>query len=199
MYPRVQGALGRTAVWSWTVIPVAITIALALLPVLPARAAVAAVTRHRIKTVTYLGHSFGVPRGWRVINLVHHPRTCVRFDRHAIYLGTPATNEACPSSIIGTTEAMLIEPAARGAAPQAAENPVTRQITVTGQRLHVVATFRRHPGQIRRILGRAAWAGPCTWTRPGPSGPRWTRRSRPGLPATTGSASTPAPRPAQPR
>ena len=153
MYPRVQGKLGRAAVWSGTSVPVAITIALALLPVLPARAALAAVTR--IKTVTYLGHSFEVPRGWRVINLVQHPRTCVRFDRHTMYLGTPAANQACPSSIVGTTEAMLIQPASRGAAPQAAENPVTRQITVTGQRLRIVATFRRHPEQIRRILDRA--------------------------------------------
>jgi hypothetical protein len=167
MYSRVQGKLGRAAAWSWISVPVAITIALALLPVLPAQAAVAAMGQHRIKTVTYLGHSFEVPRGWRVINLAHHRRTCVRFDRHTMYLGTPAANEACPGSIVGTTEAMLIEPAARGAAPLAAENPTTRRITVTGQRLHI--------------------------------GPRWTRRSRPGPPATTGSASIPVPRPAQPR
>lgn len=156
MYSRVRGRLGRAAVWSWTSVPAALAISLALLPVLPARAAVAAVTQHRIKTVTYLGHSFEVPPGWRVINLAQHPRTCVRFDRHTMYLGTPARNEACPSSIVGTTEAMLIEPAARGAAPQAAENPVTRQITVTSRRVHIVATYRRNPGQIRRILGHAA-------------------------------------------
>ena len=156
MYSRVRGRLGRAAVWSWTSVPAALAISLALLPVLPARAAVAAVTQHRIKTVTYLGHSFEVPPGWRVINLARHPRTCVRFDRHAMYLGTPARNEACPSSIVGTTEAMLIEPAARGAAPQSAENPVTRQITVTSRRVHIVATYRRNPGQIRRILGHAA-------------------------------------------
>ncbi len=160
MYSRVHGKVGRAAGYSWTAIPVAITMALALLAELPARAAVAAVTQHRIKTVTYRGHSFEVPPGWRVIDLAQHPRTCVRFDRHTIYLGTPAANEACPSSIIGTTEAMLIGPASRGAATRATENPMTRQITVTGQRLHIVATFRRHPGQIRQILGRAGlgWA-----------------------------------------
>lgn len=172
MNSRVHGKVGRAAVYSWTAIPVAITMALALLAELPARAAVAAVTQHRIKTVTYRGHSFEVPPGWRVIDLAQHPRTCVRFDRHTIYLGTPAANEACPSSIIGTTEAMLIGPASRGAATRATENPMTRQITVTGQRLHIVATFRRHPGQIRQILGRQAWAGPCTRTRPEPGGPR---------------------------
>ena len=155
MYSQVQGKLGRAAGWPWTSVPVAMTIALALLPVLPARVAAAAVTQYRIKTVTYHGHSFEVPRGWRVINLADHPRTCVRFDRHAIYLGAPTANEACPSSIVGTTEAMLIEPASRGAAPQAAENPVTRQITVTGEQLHIVATFHRHPAQIRQILRRA--------------------------------------------
>lgn len=155
MYPQVQGNFGRAAGWPWTSVPVAITIALALLPVLPAHAAAVAVTQHRIKTVTYHGHSFEVPRGWRVINLADHPRACVRFDRHAIYLGAPTANEACPSSIVGTTEAMLIEPAPRDAAARAAENPVTRQITVTGERLHIVATFHRHPAQIRQILRRA--------------------------------------------
>lgn len=155
MYSQVQDKPGRTAGWPGTPVLVAITIALALLPILTARAAGAAVTQHRIKTVTYHGHSFGVPFGWRVINLADHPRTCVRFDRHAIYLGAPTANEACPSSVVGTTEAMLIEPASRGAAPQAAENPVTRRITVTGGRLHIVATFHRHPGQIRQILRRA--------------------------------------------
>jgi Rv2525c-like, glycoside hydrolase-like domain len=152
MYSRVQGKLGHPAVWSWTSVPVAITIALGLLPVLPARAAV---TQHRIKTVAYLGHSFEVPPGWRVINLTQHRQTCVRFDRHTMYVGTPAANEACPSSVVGTTEAMLVEPAPRGAAAQAAVNPVTRKITITSQRLHIVATFRRHPAQIRQILRRA--------------------------------------------
>jgi hypothetical protein len=31
----------------------------------------------------------------------------------------------------------------------------TRQITVTGERLHIVATFHNHPAQIRQILRRA--------------------------------------------
>lgn len=84
MYSQVQDKPGRTAGWPGTPVLVAITIALALLPILTARAVAAAVTQHRIKTVTYHGHSFGVPFGWRVINLADHPRTCVRFDRHAI-------------------------------------------------------------------------------------------------------------------
>ncbi len=155
MYSQARGEPARAAGRPWTPVPAAATIALALLTALPAHAAAAAVTAHRIKTVTYYGHSFEVPRGWRVINLAGHPRTCVRFDRHTIYLGTAAANEACPSSIIGTTEAMLIEPASRAAAPQAAENPVTRRITVTGHGLHIVATFHRHPAQIRQILRRA--------------------------------------------
>jgi hypothetical protein len=49
-----------------------------------------------------------------------HPRRCVRFDRHVLYLGTPGRNQDCPSTLIGTTEALLVQPAAAHAAAAAA-------------------------------------------------------------------------------
>ena len=110
--------------------------------------------------MTYLRHSFEVPRSWRVINLDRHRRTCVRFDRHTVYLGTPSPNQACPSLILGTTEAMLIEPASRHAAYVSAENKVTRQITVIAGRVHVTATFDAHPKEIHRILSSAGLPRP---------------------------------------
>jgi Domain of unknown function (DUF1906) len=50
---------------------------------------------------------------------------------------------------------MLVEPASRHAAQLATEDPAARQITVTTRRLHIVATFDKHPEQIRRMLASA--------------------------------------------
>ncbi len=90
-----------------------------------------------------------------MIDLAHQRRACVRFDRHAVYLGTPARNEACPGLIIGTTEAMLIAPASRGVAHISVESKVTRRITVVTRRLDVTATFGGHPAVIDQILASA--------------------------------------------
>src|SRR5260370_42157518 len=68
-------------------------------------------TATSMRLVTYRGYAFEVPRTWAVINLVAHPTTCVRFDRHALYLGRPGAAQSCPSGLIGSTEAVLAEPA----------------------------------------------------------------------------------------
>lgn len=112
--------------------------------------------------MTYLGYSFEVPGGWRVINLAHHRGTCVRFDRPTVYLGTPPPNQGCPSLIVGTTEAMLIQPVSRHAAPVSVKNEVTRRITVITGRVHVTATFDTHPAAIDRILASAGLPVPVT-------------------------------------
>ena len=64
----------------------------------------------RLKPVSYRGYTFKVPAAWPVINLARHPGTCVRFDLHAVYLGTPGANETCPSWLVGSTEALVIQP-----------------------------------------------------------------------------------------
>ena len=91
--------------------------------------------------VTYRGYTFTIPRDWRVIRLAVHPRTCIRFDRHVLYLGVPGLNQGCPSTLIGTTEALLVQPAAPRAAAAAAMYPVDRLITVTTRRIMVTATY----------------------------------------------------------
>ena len=55
---------------------------------------------------------------------------------------------------------MLIEPASRHAAQVAAENMVTRQITVIAGRVHITATFDAHPKEIDRILASAGLQRP---------------------------------------
>jgi len=126
-----------------------------LLPAVHPEPAAAAAADPGSRLVIYRGYSFRVPASWRVINLAQHRRTCVRFNRHAIYLGTPSPSQACPSRALGTTEAMLVEPAARHAAVISEWNPVSRQVSVTADRIRITATFDSHRSQIDRILAGA--------------------------------------------
>jgi hypothetical protein len=63
-----------------------------------------------LRTVTYHGVQFDVPADWPVHDLAADPTTCVRFDVHAVYLGTPGADMDCPSGIIGRADAVLVEP-----------------------------------------------------------------------------------------
>jgi hypothetical protein len=107
-------------------VPIGLGILGILLPAVHAEAATAAAAGSGSQLVAYRGYSFQVPRSWQVIKLAHHRRTCVRFNRHVVYLGAPAPNQACPSQAFGTTEAMLIEPASGQAPRTSSWNPVTR-------------------------------------------------------------------------
>jgi hypothetical protein len=102
-----------------------------------------------------------VPRSWPVVNDTRRRTTCVRFDRHAIYLGTVSREEFCPSWLLGTTESMLIEPGPAGARPAAGLDPVARRMTVRAPRIVIVATFDRAPGIIERILAEARLPEPA--------------------------------------
>src|SRR5437773_2297321 len=76
-------------------VPVGMAIAGTLLPTTHFGASATAVAHPAFQRVAYRGHSFEVPRGWRVIHLSDHRRTCVRFDRHVVYVGTPPVNQEC--------------------------------------------------------------------------------------------------------
>jgi hypothetical protein len=112
------------------------------------------------KLVSYRGYSFRVPRSWPVIDLAGTRRTCVRFDVHAVYLGNPASDQSCPSWLVGTTEALLIQPGPKSHRPSSVEDPVARQITVTAPGIGITATFDSHPGQVERILASASLPAP---------------------------------------
>ncbi len=64
-----------------------------------------------LRTVSYGAYSLEVPARWPVYDLTADPSRCVRFNRHALYLGVPGANEHCPAYAIGRTEAILVEPA----------------------------------------------------------------------------------------
>lgn len=115
--------------------------------------------------VAYRGYTFTVPRTWRVIRLAAHPRSCVRFDRHVLYLGSPGRNQDCPSTLIGTTEALLVQPAAAHATAAATMYPVDRLITVTTTRIKVTATYSTDRTLVDRILAGASLRVPVRGTR----------------------------------
>ncbi|OLB79899.1 MAG: hypothetical protein AUI14_08990 [Actinobacteria bacterium 13_2_20CM_2_71_6] len=122
------------------------------------------------KTVSYLGHRFTVPAGWAVVDLTAAPQTCVRFDRHVVYLGTPDQYQNCPAHVVGISEALLMAPApATGAPPQTAEDPGEHELIVTGSGFTVTATYRADRPLIQRILASAGL--PQTGTTMAPARP----------------------------
>ncbi len=62
------------------------------------------------KAVHYHGYRLVVPANWPVFHLQRDPTACVRFNRHAVYLGQPGANQNCPPEAAGRTEAILVQP-----------------------------------------------------------------------------------------
>jgi Rv2525c-like, glycoside hydrolase-like domain len=131
------------------VLPVAVTCGIA-----PALAAAAT------KPVRYHGYAVTVPRTWPVYDLARHPRTCVRFNRHAVYLGVPSTDQSCSADAVGRTEAILIEPlraaAARSGAVSAAASPggSATSFVVASAGVEVTATWSRDRQVVAKALHR---------------------------------------------
>ncbi len=111
--------------------------------------------------------------------LAAHPHTCVRFDRHVLYLGVPGPSQQCPSTLIGTTEALLVQPASPRATAAAAMYPVDRLITVTARRIMVTATYSTGPPA--GPSSAASWPVRRSGSRCGPPG---APRRPPAFPAT---------------
>ena len=132
---------------------------LVLVGVLPANRA-AARTLAASRTVTYRGFRLRVPSSWPVYDLGRRPTTCVRFDRHAVYLGRPGADQRCPSHAVGRTESILLSPlAAASARAPAAPAPAppasgaAAQLVLASHGLLVTATWLRDPRAIERALG----------------------------------------------
>jgi hypothetical protein len=75
---------------------------------------------HADTTVDYQGLRITVPAGWPVHHLGRDSTECVRFDRHALYLGPAGENQLCPAHAVGRTEALHVEPLNEQAASLAA-------------------------------------------------------------------------------
>ncbi|MBV9605791.1 MAG: DUF1906 domain-containing protein [Solirubrobacterales bacterium] len=121
------------------------------------------------KVVRYHGYRLVVPAAWPVYDLAEDPTVCVRFDRHAVYLGQPSVRERCPAHAVGRTEAILVAPLAAhgaganrttgsalpGAGDRRAQPPAgsSTQLPVPSAGVVVTATWSRDPGAVARALG----------------------------------------------
>jgi len=154
------------------------------------------------KKVLYAGVTFRVPVTWSVYDLARKPATCVRFDRNAVYLGTPGADQACPARAVGRTEALLVQPTATvdtavrpAASSLGARLPVTSAATTEGllattlgpARLTVIATFGSRSALARDVVASAVRT--ASYTAPAI---RTTVRSSAGQGVADG-ASYPAP------
>jgi Rv2525c-like, glycoside hydrolase-like domain len=114
------------------------------------------------RTVRYHGYAVTVPRSWPVYDLARHPQTCVRFNRHAVYLGIPGADQSCPADAVGRTEAILIEPldagTARAGAGGTGASPGGSSTTfvVGSVGVEVTATWLRDRSLVARALHRPA-------------------------------------------
>jgi Domain of unknown function (DUF1906) len=118
------------------------------------------------KVVRYHGYRLVVPQTWPVYHLQTSPGTCVRFNRHAVYLGTPSKNQSCPAHVAGRTEAILVSPLSVTAgasgggllpAPTTAgalpPQGSSAQLIKPAAGVTVTATWQNREGVIRRALG----------------------------------------------
>ncbi len=129
-----------------------------------------------LKVVRYHGYAVRVPRSWPVYDLARAPQTCVRFNRHAVYLGTPSTSQVCPSAAVGRTEAILVTPGAR--APRGAVSLGPRSTRFTSAGVTVTATWNREAAVISRALGRRSLPAPPAATPARKLGPRAARTAQ---------------------
>jgi hypothetical protein len=146
-----------------------------------------------LKPVTYLGYRFAVPASWPVIRTTRAAATCVRFDRHAIYLGDPGHNQDCPSGLLGTTEAIEVQPAAGPASgASAAEDQAARRITVLSPGIEVTATYDTDRALVARILASAGLPPPSSMSQERAAGQPGARNAAGRLLFPAAAATMPA-------
>jgi hypothetical protein len=129
--------------------------------------------------VHYRGYAIEVPASWPVYDLAADPARCVRFDRHAVYLGHPSTEQRCPAKALGRTEAILLQPLVRRrAVPRRLPAPTPRELRIAlpSAGVSVTATWRTDRATVERAVG-GAWrtaraAAPAAPTIPRPAARR---------------------------
>ncbi|MFZ0044140.1 MAG: DUF1906 domain-containing protein [Solirubrobacteraceae bacterium] len=161
------------------------------------------------KAVRYHGYRVVVPRSWPVYRLASDPTACVRFDRHAVYLGRPSADQRCPATVAaGRTEAILVSPLsaqASGASSGGANGPPlplpsthgatpasgsAAQIVKPRPGVVVTATWDRHPSVIAHALGVGIL--PTVAPRPPRKGLSAKRFAARAVPAKAKTADAPA-------
>lgn len=124
-----------------------------------------------LKDVVFAGLRIPVPADWPVYDLDREPTRCVRYDQHAVYLGTSGPDADCPTRLVGRTETIQIERTEQ--VTDSADQRLIRRIPETGA--VVTGTY----GEDRPLLQRLIQG--ITVQHPG------TRRSDPGPPGQSPS------------
>ncbi len=98
-----------------------------------------------------------------MINLAADPATCVRFDRHAFYVGQPGDRPVVPQRAGridrgGARRGRQRE--GRDQPSQATEDPVAQRIMVNAPRITVTAAYRNDRSQVLAILKSAGLPPP---------------------------------------
>jgi hypothetical protein len=149
----------------------------------------AALAAPKAKVVRYHGYHVLVPANWPVYSLAKHPTLCVRFDRHAVYLGHPGADQHCTTTAAGRTEAILIEPlnGPRAAAAPALPGAGNQGSLVDrGHDIAVTVTWNRNAGLITRALGLRSLSSLAAGSRRKPA--QITRAVRRGVRAVQAAA-----------
>jgi len=124
-----------------------------------------------LKSVQFDGYTIKVPAGWPVYRLDRDPARCVRYDRHAVYLGRPGVNQQCPAHLVGRTATISLQAAgsagSAGSAVPAFGGPAVESLprvgaavlgdsqdqevraSITGPGLSITATY---PGDAHGVL-----------------------------------------------
>lgn len=170
------------------------------------------------KTVRYGGYLLSVPASWPVYRLDRDPAQCVRYDRHAVYLGRPGADQLCPAHLVGRVDTISVQASAVRALPgpgvgwreapamglrnglrQAGglvlQDSQDHQVRATAARpgLTITATYGSSPALVGQIIRTARTAGGAA-AQPSGSQPSGSRRPArpgpvPGGPARPGAVS----------
>jgi hypothetical protein len=93
------------------------------------------------QVVSYHGYELTVPASWPVFHLDTDPAECVRFDRNAVYLGKPGSDQQCQAGLRQVTDAVLVEPVGDQV-----------RVTVTGDKLRGYARQVEEPAEAPTIM-----------------------------------------------
>jgi len=104
--------------------------------------------------LSFDGTTLTVPSAWPVVDLAKHPRACVRFDVHAVYLGQPSTDQDCPSGLIGRSEAVLVEPSTAAPA-DITENRVAGEFDRVAGGVRIEAAYGTDRAAARAVMASA--------------------------------------------
>ncbi len=153
------------------------------------------------KVVRYHGYKVVVPASWPVYDLARDPAACVRFNRHAVYLGRPSSRQRCPAHAVGRTEAILVSPlSAHGAGAGAGSGESTgpapprsqgasTELAVPSAGVFVTATWHGDPAVVAHALGLLSLGAPRAGASAAPkpaARPRARAIHRAGDPVYTG-------------